>query len=138
MTTLTAALWGSRVPLAPLLRLQYPVVDLGLRFAELAVDGPRACNVGAVHEELGPGVHQYQIAVVQLHVVFVVVQDVCVVAAGHDAAVAVARAAVLSEYVLDVRLDFVLVHPGTGRHHAGLVGLGGDFAGAAQVGRHRS
>ena len=89
---------------------EHELVQSALCFREFAVDRKSARDVGGIALVFAAGVDQQQLARAQNRLVFAVVKDATVRTTADDRQIA-RLGARPAEFVFDLRLDLVFVHP---------------------------
>src|SRR5262249_51867680 len=107
-------------------------VNIGLFFAEFAVDRDGARDVRRVMVVFGGAIHQQQIAVIQTILVGDVMQRRGVRARAYDAWITPVVGASAAECVFIFGLDFIFTHSGRGGGEDAVKSLGGDVHGVLQ------
>ena len=110
---------------------QHEVINVGLRPAEVTIDGKGACDVRGVTVELATGVNQNQVAIGNALVVLDIVQHTGVRTGGDDGGISRVLAAVATEFMQQFSFDLVFEHARASRRHGSSMRPGGNRRGTA-------
>ena len=115
------------------MNIEHNIVNFTLSFGKFAVYGKGSGNVRGVTLVLSTGIDQDQIAVLERHIVFDIVQDRSVVAAADDRVVRNAARTFVFHVGFHQRFDLALVHAGLDLFHRENVSLSGDGCGGLHL-----